>query len=409
MRLNIVIKHYNLIDYQKDFILAQTKITALIGGTGCGKTFILAVYLLTKILELSQKKKEVIEIIVMAPTHKMLLRNPLKYITNTFNEMGVAYKLNKSEMTIVMDNALLYLISAEAYESIQGIHADAIVMDEAGLMAKPVLDTALQRIAFKNGQLALLTTPYSSNHWLKTEIYDAWLEGDNNIFVTNPKSRNNPFYPLEEIERAKKMLPEWKYKMFFEATFSRPVGLIFEEIEYVKAFDIPPHYQYFRGVDFGFNNPSAVVQLAIDPNSDIIYVIGEFKESKKNLDDLDHVLKSGSGAIYADAASPDAIDTLKWRGHQISKATKNVLAGISMLDAMFRTKKLFVFDNLPKLRDELESYRWLVDKQENLTDRPTKENDHLIDALRYAIYTYSGNLEKGNAMMNMMEFAEDLY
>ena len=402
-----MIKEYNLIDYQKDFILAQTKITALIGGTGCGKTFILPVYILVKVLELYQKKNEVVEIIVMSPTHKMLLRNPLKYITNTFNDMGISYKLNKSEMTIVMDHAIIYLISAEAYESMQGIHANIIIMDEAGLMARPVLDTALQRIAFKNGQLALLTTPYSSNHWLKTEIYDAWLDGDNDIFVTNPKSRNNPFYPLKEIARAKKMLPEWKYKMFFEATFTRPVGLIFEEVQYVKAFEIPQHYRYFRGVDFGFNNPSAVVQLAIDPNSDIIYIVGEYKESKKNLDDLDQVLKIGKGPIYADSASPDAIDTLKWRGHPISKATKDVLAGISMVDAMLRTKKLFVFDNLPKMQDELESYRWLVDKQENLTDRPTKENDHLLDALRYAIYTYSGYLQKGNAMVNLLEIAND--
>jgi len=84
-----------------------------------------------------------------------------------------------------------------------------------------------------------------------------------------------------------------------------------------------------------------------------------------------------------------------------------VLAGIAMLDTMFRTKKLFVFDNLPKLRDELESYHWLVDKQENITDRPTKDNDHLIDALRYAIYTYSGYMEKGNAMVKMMDIVND--
>jgi len=32
----------------------------------------------------------------------------------------------------------------------------------------------------------------------------------------------------------------------------------------------------------------------------------------------------------------------------------------------------------------------VVDKNEQLLDRPTKMNDHLIDALRYAIFTYEG-------------------
>ena len=46
--------------------------------------------------------------------------------------------------------------------------------------------------------------------------------------------------------------------------------------------------------------------------------------------------------------------------------------------------------DLFQLKDELSTYTWMVDKNEQLLDRPTKENDHLIDALRYAIFTYEG-------------------
>lgn len=74
----------------------------------------------------------------------------------------------------------------------------------------------------------------------------------------------------------------------------------------------------------------------------------------------------------------------------MNTAKKDVLAGISMLDAMLRSKKLLVFNNLVQLKDELSSYVWQVDKNEQLTDKPTKDNDHLIDALRYAIFTYEG-------------------
>ncbi|MEA3503256.1 MAG: phage terminase large subunit, partial [Actinomycetota bacterium] len=227
---------YDLIDYQSSFMQARQKISALIGGTGCGKTFLLPIAIFYKAVEYFNETGRMMEVIVLAPTHKMLLRNPLKYIKQTFEELGITYTLNKSEMTIHFDYGTIYLISAESYESMQGIHASLVVMDEAGLMAKPVLDTALQRLAFHGGQLLILSTPYGSNHWLKTDIYDAWLDDDDNIFVVNPKSADNPFYPLSEIERARKLLPLWKFQMFFEAMFTKPAGLIFEEITYVPRF-----------------------------------------------------------------------------------------------------------------------------------------------------------------------------
>jgi len=380
-----------LIDYQRQFIEAKQKIVALIGGTGCGKTFLLPVALLYKAIRYYRNEKKLIEVIVLAPTHKMLLRNPLKYIEQTFAEYSIAYTLNKSEMTIRFTFGVIYLISAESYDSMQGIHTQLIIMDEAGLMGRPVLDTALQRLAFHGGQLLILSTPYGRNHWLKTEVYDAWLNEEPNVFVVNPRSFDNPFYPESEIERARKMLPEWKFRMFFEAEFTRPSGLIFEEVHYIAPFKLPAGLIYFRGLDFGFNNPNAIVQLALDPNNnEVIYLIGEWKRAQTNIDDLDIVLKQGKGPIYADPAGKDALETLRRRGHPIYEAKKNVLAGISMLDALFRRRKLLVFDNLPMIRDELSSYVWLVDKHERLTDRPTKDNDHLIDALRYAIFTYEG-------------------
>ncbi|WP_159445338.1 terminase large subunit [Nitratiruptor tergarcus] len=382
---------YKLIDYQVRFLQAKQKITALIGGTGCGKTFLLPIAIFYKALEHFGSSGTPMEIIVLAPTHKMLLRNPLKYIRQRFDELGIPYTLNKSEMTITFSYGVIYLISAESYESMQGIHASLIVMDEAGLMAKPVFDTALQRLAFHSGQLLILSTPYGSNHWLKSEVYDAWLEGDSNIFVVNPQSSDNPFYPLSEIERARTMLPKWKYEMFFEAKFTKPAGLIFEEVTYIPRFQLPPNCIYFRGLDFGFNNPNAVVQLALDPNNnDTVYVVGEWKKSQTNIDDLEAVLKKGYGTIYADPAGKDALETLKRRGLPMSVAKKDVLAGISMLDAMFRSKKLLVFDDLYQLQDELSTYTWQVDRNEQLTDKPAKNNDHLIDALRYAVFTYEG-------------------
>ncbi len=84
MKYLAVTHNITLVDYQKKCILTglNIKIVALIGGTGCGKTFLLPIYLQYKAYEKYKLTGEKVEIIVLAPTYKMLLRNPLKYITN---------------------------------------------------------------------------------------------------------------------------------------------------------------------------------------------------------------------------------------------------------------------------------------------------------------------------------------
>jgi phage terminase large subunit len=37
---------------------------------------------------------------------------------------------------------------------------------------------------------------------------------------------------------------------------------------------------------------------------------------------------------------------------------------------------------------EIKSYKWKVDKENKILDEPVKFNDHLMDAMRYAIYTH---------------------
>ena len=84
---------YDLIDYQSSFMQARQKISALIGGTGCGKTFLLPIAIFYKAVEYSNETGRMMEVIVLAPTHKMLLRNPLKYIKHTLFISDCKYRL----------------------------------------------------------------------------------------------------------------------------------------------------------------------------------------------------------------------------------------------------------------------------------------------------------------------------
>jgi PBSX family phage terminase large subunit len=377
---------FELLPYQIRILLSSKPYLALIGGTGSGKTFLLPRWLFVKMNENPGN-----EWIVSAPTIPMLKRNPWKYCLKFFEEAKIPVEVNKTDMIIRIPRikSTIYFISAENPDRMQGIHAKGIIGDEAGMFDRLWWDTAVQRIAYKKGQILLLTTPYSEN-WLKTEVWDKWLAGDPSFHVENPTSLDNPFYPREEYERARQRLPEWKFRMLFEGKFTKPAGLIYPDYQIVERFKIPESWFVFGGVDFGFNNPFAVVWIAENPETEELYVFDEFKKTGLTIDKMEEVLKTRKCIYYGDPASKEALETLKARGIDIRPAKKDVLAGITYVQGLFKNGKLKIFKDLKYLIDELNSYQWEMDRREQLLDKPRKENDHLCDALRYAVFTVKG-------------------
>lgn len=72
-------------------------------------------------------------------------------------------------------------------------------------------------------------------------------------------------------------------------------GLVYEHADtsiLVEPFKIPAHYRRIVGMDFGMAHPTAAVWLAHDPDSDVVYVIDEYKR-------IDADYSKHAGAIKA--------------------------------------------------------------------------------------------------------------
>lgn len=202
----------DLLPYQKRLLLSNAKYLGLIGGTGCGKT-----YFIPRWLYVMMAKYPDNEWIVSSPTIGMIKRNPMKYILKFFDENEIVYELNKTDMILDTSLGTVYFISATDSDRMQGIHAKGIIGDEAGLYPKQWWDVAVQRTSFANGKILLTTTPYDPAHWLKTEFWEQWESGNKDYHIENPTSLDNPFYPVEEFEKAKMTLPRWKFELFYLA------------------------------------------------------------------------------------------------------------------------------------------------------------------------------------------------
>jgi phage terminase large subunit-like protein len=160
------------------------------------------------------------------------------------------------------------------------------------------------------------------------------------------------------------------------------------ESEYqVAAFEIPPHWKKYYGLDVGWNR-TAAVWLAINPDTNVHYVYHEYyrAEAEPSI----HVLGIQSpgkwihGVIDTAARGRSQIDgenlmsMYRNLGLNIHDAEKSVETGLYRVWEALSTGRLKVFDSLPNFQKEIRMYR------RDEKGRVIKSNDHLMDALRYA-------------------------
>ena len=140
------------------------------------------------------------------------------------------------------------------------------------------------------------------------------------------------------------------------------------------------------GLDFGFSNDETGM-VAIYQTEDGRIII-EQKLYQTGLlgsqygDKLRAINIDPSVLIVADSARPEIIAEIKAQGFRIIGADKN--AG-SVLRGIDRVKQHQIIYDGKDIEREYLSYQWRTRRSGETLDEPQDGNDHLMDALRYAI------------------------
>lgn len=193
-------------------------------------------------------------------------------------------------------------------------------------------------------------------------------------------------YPLHQRDMRTKGIPMLGHGRIYD---------IGEDDLVCDAFAIPAHFKIIGGMDFGYDHPQAQVQLAIDADNDIIYVIRAWKKSKASPSDAWAATKSWQAGIPV-AWPADGLQTEKGSGKQqkayYSDSGFNLLAnhatwqdgsngveaGLFEIRDMMQTGRFKIFAGLRDLLDEILQYH-RDDK-----GKIVKTRDDLLDAMRYA-------------------------
>jgi len=149
------------------------------------------------------------------------------------------------------------------------------------------------------------------------------------------------------------------------------------------------------GVDFGYQDPFAIVVRAIGYKHPVDYQVDEFFETHHTPDECVRIArqfkeKYNIQVFYCDSERPDYIAAFNKAGLNaapVKKGKGSVMAGIGLHNALLRTKEHAVFrGRCPHTLDEYETYHFpeITGDEVNQKEVPVDANNHLMDATRYA-------------------------
>lgn len=292
--------------------------------------------------------------------------------------------------------------SATHPNSLESATAKGAWLDECGQdeFRQGSWEAVQRRLALNEGRVLGTTTPYNLG-WLKGQVFDRFKRGEDDYDVIQFESIENPVFPMAEYERARAVLPTWKFQMFYRGRFERPAGLIYQDFidtyreeggHLVKPFAIPPEWPAHGGLDFGAVNTARLI-ARVDPVTNVIYIVSESLEGGKSTPEHVEAAKAVTQAMnvrtWHGGSKSETQQRMDWAraGIRVQEPPiSDVESGIDHVVGILRTFRLYVFDTCTGLRDEFGTYQRVLDQDGEPTEKiKDKETFHRLDSLRYLL------------------------
>ena len=194
---------------------------------------------------------------------------------------------------------------------------------------------------------------------------------------------------IQEAEDLKRSNPR-AYENEYLGKVTGTGGNVFENLEIRDITDeeIDNFDRTIQGLDWGyFPDPTAFVRLHYDSRTMTIYVYDERKRVKTGNEELVEILKEFKKTqTIADNAEEKSIAFFLSQGFNIRACKKgpgSVDFGMKWLAS--RAKIVIDRKRCPETAKEFEMYEYQKDKDGNFVSGYPDENNHFIDAVRYAL------------------------
>ena len=379
----------------RPFLDTAERFNVFYGGAGSGKSVFVAQKMIIKALRAAGGGRRILVVRKVADTLRDSIYAELLEQLGRFGIRDYC-KASVSPMSIALPGGSVFLFkgmdSPEKIKSISGI--DDIVIEEATELTKE--DFAQLNLRLRsmkpNPQIHLMFNPVSKNNWVYGYFFKDGPPPNTRILRTT--WRDNRFLPPgygEELERMSQSDPAY-HRVYALGEFGSLDRLVYQnwEVGEFTPKELGGNYALKAGLDFGFSNSyTALAVLYVCAGERRIMVWDEHYARGMLSGDIAQVLREKkllNEVIRADSEDMRVIGELRQLGARkvvpAGKGPGSVIAGIAKAQQF----RLVVHPRCVNFLAELESYAWEKDRESGeYRNAPVKENDHLMDAMRYAM------------------------
>lgn len=362
------------------------------GGSGSGKSTSVAQILLTRFLDVK-----------LPPVRMLFSRKWLSALKTTLlvdcirilQAWGAYDRIehNKNESYMRFGKSRIDFLGLDNPEKIKGAEYNYIWLEEAtdfDLEDVRQLRLRLGRNkANENAKYIFTFNPIDAQHWTWTDLVQTEKPGRVVRLSTYKDNIRNlsPDWITDLLALAEQ--DENYYRIYALGEPGILQNVIYTKYR-VADYKIPAPDAV--GVDFGYNNATAVIGLR--QLSDRLQVWEILYQSHMTNADLIEWLTAHGDLwhlteqvpLYADAAEPNRIEELRRARFNARAADKSVKDGIDFC----KSQTLEIHSSASNLIREIRTYKYREDRSGRVYDEPVKYNDHAMDAMRYGAYSHFG-------------------
>jgi len=373
---------------QRDFIIgSQSRVNLLHGSVRSGKSIVADI----RFLEALIRSKSARPPLIVGRTQTALERNVLDDLRRLVGTENFDYKRSLKLAYIYGRPVLIEGANDEsAYTKIAGSTLPFAYVDEGTLIPESFWNMLISRLSEPGAQLFGTMNPGGPGHYLKKKWIDREAELDLRSwhFALEDNTHLVPAYVAE----LKRQYTGLFYQRYILGQWVQAEGAIYQnfrrDLHTVDRLPEGRPSQMVVGVDWGATHPTAYLRALRYGTT--WYIDKEYRRSDLTNGELARDLQAFLGDLYPSAilVDPSAksfrLELLRAGVQMVMQADNDVLNGLSRVSNAFETGHLkLVEPNCPLTLEELEGYRWDDAATERGLDKPVKEKDDLMDALRY--------------------------
>ena len=357
------------------------------GGTRSGKTYSILQWLM---LAVSNWDRPGDVSSVVSETLPHLKRGAIRDFERI---MGHPLKMddrwNASENTYTFDNgAKLEFFSADTPGKVMGPGRKRLFINECNHVP---YETARQ-LFVRTTDLIILDYNPAATFWCIERVEPR----ENCVVIHSTYEDNREFLTQETIDEieANRDDENW-WRVYGLGLLGTLEGVIYD---FEQVDDFPVADDGFRevwGLDFGFHDPTAIVQMLADPNKKVAYIKQIAHRSNLKNGPIADILAAQhikpAVRIWADAAEPKSIAEIGEQAHvQIKACDKS--APVKSDRRKFQIQwlqgwRLYITKDSVDVIREFRNYIWEPDENGRPTDTPIHKFSHGPDAVRYGLWS----------------------